>query len=219
MIDNELAGRMQAGNAGCKVINIPQDRIPEAGAVLARAFEHDPAIRYIFGISVTVGAVRLQDFYHLSCQLQIKMSWPLFGVEKCDRIVSVASLTLPGTSDSSNAALLRYRQVEHLIGPEAGARFKAFFKIIDSHRPGEPHIFLGLLGVDPGVQGKGYGRMLLEYTHRLSEEHSTSIGVALDTENPVNVPMYEHFGYRTAAIRRLNDLRIWCMFRPNGKYE
>ncbi|MFQ5795461.1 MAG: hypothetical protein ACE5JP_10490 [Candidatus Bipolaricaulia bacterium] len=72
------------------------------------------------------------------------------------------------------------------------------------------------MGVHPETQGKGHRRALLNAIHALSEAHPTSIGVALDTENPVNVPLYKHFGYRIVKKTKLDDVDVWCMFRPNG---
>ena len=75
-----------------------------------------------------------------------------------------------------------------------------------------------MIGVHPEAQGRGYGRMLLDAVQALSEGHSTSTGVALDTENPENVPIYEHCGYRVIAETNLEGVPIWCMLRPNGTY-
>lgn len=58
-----------------------------------------------------------------------------------------------------------------------------------------------------------------EYTESpLGPPHPTSSGVALDTTNPVNVPFYEHHGYRVLKQMRVDDaLDVWCMFRPDDQ--
>ena len=39
--------------------------------------------------------------------------------------------------------------------------------------------------------------------------------MCLETENPRNVPFYEHVGYRVIARNRYADLEITTLFRPD----
>ena len=56
--------------------------------------------------------------------------------------------------------------------------------------------------------------MLLDEVHKLSQTHPICTGVALDTETPANVSLYEHLGYSVVAETDLEGVPIWCMFRP-----
>jgi len=55
--------------------------------------------------------------------------------------------------------------VSSLTG-DGGARYAAFWDWLDAHLPGEPCWFLDLVGVAPGAQGRGLGRVLVG--HRLA---------------------------------------------------
>jgi len=69
--------------------------------------------------------------------------------------------------------------------------------------------------VEPESQRRGVGGTLLDTLHRMSENHPASVGVGLDTENRLNIPLYERSGYQVVASGNYEGLEIWCMFRPN----
>ena len=75
-----------------------------------------------------------------------------------------------------------------------------------------------MVDVDPGQQGYGIGRALLEATHLISQDHPTSTGVYLNTENPRNVAFYQHMGYRITHQESLGNTRVWCFFRSDKTF-
>ncbi len=91
-------------------------------------------------------------------------------------------------------------------------RMMKYAQVTSEHMPDESHFYLTALGIHPDEQSKGYARALLDAVHERSDAHPTSTGVSLDTGNPVNVPMYEHCGYRLVAKTKLEELGLWCMF-------
>lgn len=201
--------------SGHKVIDVSRARLSEAVVALARAFEQDPLMRHLFGESVTGDDKRVQEFYRFSCVIRLDIGWPLIGVEQAGRLVSVAGLTEPGNVPWPDSLVQAHERLKSCMGPDASARLEEFSRLVEAHRPNQPHIYLGFIGTDPQAQGRGFGRALLDWTHRISEDHPGSVGVALDTENSVNVPIYEHFGYRRVAKHTLDDLNMWSMFRPD----
>lgn len=60
----------------------------------------------------------------------------------------------------------------------------------------------------------GYRRRLRIVFRSAREPRSK--GVCLETENPRNVPFYEHIGYRVIARNRYAGLEITTLFRPDG---
>jgi ribosomal protein S18 acetylase RimI-like enzyme len=59
----------------------------------------------------------------------------------------------------------------------------------------DTHWYLQLLGVDPEYQGQGFAsRLLRGMLTRIDEE---GLPCYLETELAKNVPIYEHFGFRT----------------------
>ena len=60
------------------------------------------------------------------------------------------------------------------------------------------------------------GRKLIDYVHLMSRKDTSSQGVTLTTEDPANVPLYEHFGYTVVGRTRVSPtLGAWGFFRPD----
>ena len=67
------------------------------------------------------------------------------------------------------------------------------FEEMGSYRPSEPHWFLPLIGVDPFLQGKGFGSALLKHALiACDRDHKLAY---LDSSNPRNVSLYERHGF------------------------
>jgi GNAT superfamily N-acetyltransferase len=62
---------------------------------------------------------------------------------------------------------------------------------------GKKHRYLALIAVDPREQGKGHARRLLEPA--IAEADRAGMACCLETQNPSNVPLFEHFGFRVLA--------------------
>jgi ribosomal protein S18 acetylase RimI-like enzyme len=64
----------------------------------------------------------------------------------------------------------------------------------------EPALVIHRLCVDPGAQGRGYGRQLMEFAEAYAEHHRYS-SVRLDaySDNPSAVMLYRRRGYREAG--------------------
>ena len=73
-----------------------------------------------------------------------------------------------------------------------------------------------LIGVSRASQGSGLGRKLMDHVHLMSHEDASSQGVTLTTEDPANVPLYEHLGYRLVEHVTLSPtMGTWGFFRPD----
>ncbi|HSP05335.1 MAG TPA: GNAT family N-acetyltransferase [Acidimicrobiales bacterium] len=68
------------------------------------------------------------------------------------------------------------------------------------HRPAEPHLYLGILGVDPGRQSRGLGTSLLAPT--LAECDRTGLLAHLESSNERNIPFYERHGFAVVDAYR-----------------
>jgi len=65
----------------------------------------------------------------------------------------------------------------------------------------EPHMYLGLLAVDPVYQGKGYGGALLR--PMLSYIDEQGLPCYVETHSLKNVSLYQHFGFRVVQEIKL----------------
>ena len=50
----------------------------------------------------------------------------------------------------------------------------------------------------------------------MSESDPISRGVSLSTENPKNVSLYEHFGYRIVSHETVGEIETWGFFREDS---
>ena len=102
------------------------------------------------------------------------------------------------------------------MGPEIRARIARWgiFSSEIHHRVAPfKHSYLQVLGVRSDLQGRGLSSKLVRpMLTRLDEEGLPSF---LETQNPANVPLYEHFGYELAdeSILPDSDLTSWAMIR------
>jgi len=83
-------------------------------------------------------------------------------------------------------------------------------KLQKRHMP-EKHRYLQLLGVDPEMQGQGYGgRMLHEIQRRLKVER---LPLYLETENEKNLPFYTKRGFKVMEATQLprTSIPVWAL--------
>jgi ribosomal protein S18 acetylase RimI-like enzyme len=199
-----------------EVISLSRGDLPAAVEVLCQAFKADPVVVYFFEVSHASHARSVAELYRLSCEVRLLLGWPLLGTLDEDGVLSgVAGLSLPGEHHWPAELAAVYEEFKACVGLESTARLEEYSRLADVHRPPLPHYQLGMIGVHPRAQGKGHASAMIRRLHRMSQADPESIGVWLDTENPRNVPIYQHLGYRIVAQEQLGPVTIWGMFRPN----
>ncbi|MDY4692014.1 MAG: N-acetyltransferase [Blautia sp.] len=69
------------------------------------------------------------------------------------------------------------------------------------------------LAVDPAHQHRGLAEILMDEVICYAQEHKLLI--SLETHNPDNVPLYEHFGFKTYGIvkKKPFNLKQYCMIK------
>jgi GNAT superfamily N-acetyltransferase len=196
------------------ITDIPRSREAEAVDILLRAFQHDPAVRFFFQNAPDY-STHVRERFHFLCEVQFELEYPLLGCFYEGQLVGVACFAEP-ISVSWPASLIElWDSFSASVGRKATERLEKHGQLIDRLRPNHSHYYLGTVGVDPEVQGWGYGRRLPDATQQFSQCHPESTGAALETENPLNVPLYDHLGYRVVTKTKLDELDVWVMFRPN----
>ncbi|HEY9768945.1 MAG TPA: GNAT family N-acetyltransferase [Coleofasciculaceae cyanobacterium] len=99
---------------------------------------------------------------------------------------------------------------------EALERMNIYNNLKNANKPPQPHFYVNVLGVHPRSQGMGIGSQLLEHIHILSDKHSKSGGVALDTQTETNVAYYQNLGYQVSSTKNFDRLKHWFMFREKA---
>jgi GNAT superfamily N-acetyltransferase len=197
-----------------RIVRARPEQTPEVVAVLCESFHDYPVMRYLLG---DLGA-RYDDYLSrlvgVFVASRVLHGNPIFAVEEAGRLTAVATITPPG---------------DHVVAPEVQETREALWQELD---PGAktradlltavwlrtalpaPQYHVNMLGVLRSRAGRGLGGRLLREVHELSRLDPGSTGVSLTTEDPKNVPLYQHCGYEIVAHDRVSpELETWGFFR------
>lgn len=99
------------------------------------------------------------------------------------------------------------------IADEKRAEVSALFGRTEDYRPGEPHWYLSLIGVEALHRNKGCGGALLQSgLRRCDREHRPAY---LWSSNRSNVSLYERYGFvRVGQVQAGSSPSIFPMLRP-----
>jgi GNAT superfamily N-acetyltransferase len=216
MIDREERARRARGAP--KVLPVPRDRVGEAVSVLCDAFHDYPVMRYVLADS---GA----DFerHHLALSglfvsARAERGHPILMIEEDGHAVAVVTITPPGDRELPPAFVARRDALWRDLGPGAKERYERLGEVWNTFTSPEPQYHVNMIGVRRTHQGRGLARPLLEAAHAMSLRDPASKGVSLTTEDPKNVALYKHFGYRVVGHARVADaLETWGFFREERR--
>lgn len=97
--------------------------------------------------------------------------------------------------------------------PERIDEVNEMYTKVTDLKPSEPHWYLPMIGVDPGHQNKGIGSQLL--LHGLNVVDEDPMPVFLESSNPLNVPLYQRFGFEPLDVFDLDGRPLMTpMLRP-----
>jgi len=172
--------------------------LPAVARVLTDAFADDPVQRWLFepspdpdGGRAALFEVMAQDYFWLG-HLHVVVD---------GGGLAAAALWAPPDRDALHGpgleALLA-RLAPHL-GDQLESRLGELGRTHD-HRPAEPHLYLGILGVDPARQSRGHGADLLAPT--LAECDRMGLLAHLESSNERNIPFYERHGFAVVESYR-----------------
>jgi len=201
------------------VTTLALDNVVEIVSVLSDAFHEYPVMQHILGPDAPGASpypVRLHRLVQLFVSERAYRNEPLMGVRDANGVlVGAAIMTLPGSPDPPATLVALRESIWAELGAESRRRYDAYASAANFFAGVEPHHHLNMIGVRRSHQGLGLSRQLLAAVHELGQANPASPGTSLTTERQVNVPLYEHFGYRVEGHTRVTSaLETWGMFRP-----
>ena len=196
--------------------------IAVATEVLAQAFHDDPLWIYLEPNSKKRKKI-IPTFFKLFVNLQLS-SDHLFGIG--NPIEGVASWSPPSPRRISAWEILKaaWRIINSgifdLIFSPILSKFmkswRIFTRIEKMHKKyaPQPHYYLEMIGVLPFSHGNGLASKLINYI--LEQADAKSISAYLETMNPKNVGLYEHFGFECREHWNVpgTKLSVWALYRP-----
>ena len=192
-------------------------RLPEAVAVHCDAFFDYPTMPFVLGDDRGDYAERLAALIGFFLESTLLKGGVAFGVTDGGELAAAADAVHSNATEPEELASRRH-DVWRYLGPAARGRYEEYSRLTASFAPNEPHYYLSMLGVRRSHAGRGLARPLLEAVRSMSEADPTSTGVALETEDPRNLPFYEHFGYRRVGHREIAPgVESWGFFRPDDR--
>ena len=195
------------------LMRLKWEDMPAAAAVHARAFLTDPLTIYM----LTNIQNRPRQLFDLMA-LMLRYSWLYGEVYATPGMEAVAAWMPPGDGHESGWRMIRagaLPMIWRLGLPviRSYLRIEALAEEVHARYITEPHWYLSQLGVEPELQGKGYGRQVLIPTlQRIDGEGKASY---LETLNPRAVPFYQKLGFHVCEETHLPEEGppMWSMLR------
>lgn len=185
--------------------------------VMSRAFARDPLFLHAFGNSeadekARRRAVAFVSFMFDKSQMLGEEVWGVFDNG------SLAGAYIVETPHSGRLGFGRGLRLAGKLLPlmwRISGRslnfLNNYMRVTRSAAPPWKHYYLIMIGVAPEAQGRGLGAALLGHLLNKADTDPFSRGVALDTENLHNLPMYRKFEFHLSQIEHIGDLPVYCM--------
>lgn len=198
------------------VQHLPHARAQEAVEALCDSFHDYPVMRYILSTAGENYDRDLHTLIGMFVAARVSRGAPILVVERDGVVAGVATITRPEERIVPPANDPAREAVWKVLGSDAKERGETLRAAWDRHLVPDPQYHLNMLGVRRTYAGQGLGRALLDAVHELSRQHAQSVGVSLTTEDPKNVPLYQHFGYEVVGHERVAGvIDTWSFFRPD----
>ena len=206
----------RAWEVGVDIQLLDADRAPEVVDVLGEAFFDYPVMRFVLGPHEPEYADALRRLVGLFVAARMLRGEWMIGIPGRSGLEAAAIVSRPDGSPAPDEFRALAEEVWSDLGAPARARYEAFGRACAPFQVEQPHLHLNMIGVRRQAQGRGLGRRLIERVQEMSRGDASSVGVTLTTEDPDNVPLYQHLGYGVIGHATVApELRTWGFFRPD----
>lgn len=184
--------------------------VRELSLVLARAFEEDPFMSWIFQ-EPKFRLKLVQAWMRVEVQSAIGMGTSWASMDH-DGIVAGTIWAPPGRDLHEGGT---FRQLWYLAlgaNPDRAAELAEGLSMIGDTHPDEPHFYLNTVGVVPNLTGRGHGGAIIQHTLDFADQDGQPC--YLESSSSRNVPLYERLGFEVVNELALpSGPAMWGMWR------
>ena len=194
-----------------EVVRLEPGRLSEASAVLARAFQDDPAWSWVLP-SARRRATLLPWLFQMGFEVTEAEIWTTGGP-----VLGIARWLPPGRPHVHVGPMLRALVATPVRVREATSRFFAYGRAVETMRAEavpEPHWYLAGIGVEPARQRQGIGSALI--APGLEAARAAGLPAALLTNSDRNLSFYRCEGFEIVHEGHTPEggPKAWMMRRP-----
>ena len=184
--------------------------VRELSLVLARAFEEDPFMSWLFPEpTYRIKLVQAWMRVEVTNALEMEASWVSMI---SDEIVAGTIWSPPGRDLHESGT---FSQLWYLVlgaNPDRTSELAQGLSMIGGSHPDEPHFYLNTVGVQPSLAGQGHGGAIIRHTLDLADVDGWPC--YLESSSPRNIPLYERLGFEVIhEIALPNGPKMWGMWR------
>ncbi len=199
---------------GSDVRKLTDADVPRIATALARAFADDPVMSWIFQ-GDTERKARLEAAFTLFLQ---RIWLPQGECYAAERLFGGALWLPPGKWHLGLGEQLRLLPSMIRVARRSLPRLIAVLNMIEKSHPKEPdHYYLAVLGIEPELQGRGFGSALMQPV--LARCDQQQVPAYLESSKRRNVVLYERHGFRVLEELRLpkDGPPMWRMWREPAR--
>lgn len=201
---------------GVEVVRLAPEHRERIVDVLCETFAGYPVIEHVLGADRNEARVRRLVGYFVTARFL--NGEPAFGACVDGALAGVALVSFPVRPAAPTALGAEREAVWQALGLDARSRYEACGRVWAGLLPEGRRVHLNMLGVRGAYRGRGLARRLVDAVHELAADVPGCVGVSLTTEDPGNVPLYEHLGYDVVGRSEIAPgLDTWVMARPTGR--
>jgi ribosomal protein S18 acetylase RimI-like enzyme len=197
-----------------KITTASPSDLDEAVRCLATAFAQDPITGFLLQTSPGYRE-RVTQFFSLLMRARIALKMPVVIARGATSIHGAAMGYATVHPAWPKDLTEEWNRFENSI-PGFTDRMAIYDEIAAKGKPPVPHYYLGVIGVDPDMHGRGVGTQLLNSFCSLSASDPLSCGVYLETAEKSNLRFYERVGFMETGRGSLGGATLWCMYLPHG---
>ena len=184
--------------------------VRELSLVLARAFEEDPFMSWLFPEpTYRLKLVQAWMRVEVANALEMDASW----VSMISGEIVAGTIWSPPGRDLHESGT--FGQLWYLVlgaNPDRTSELAQGLSMIGSSHPDEPHFYLNTVGVQPPLAGQGHGGAIIGHTLNLADVDGQPC--YLESSSPRNIPLYERLGFEVIhEIALPNGPKMWGMWR------